>query len=74
VGLRLRRNLGAPATLQAGEFCIDAGLIWIACPLCGFLSSLDDSKHLIALDGRVTPAWNCPACVAHEWLTLEPLP
>lgn len=72
VGLRLPRNLGAPACLGAGEHCLDAGLIHIACPLCGAVTPLDDAKHIVARDGRVTPAWKCPACPALEWVELEP--
>jgi hypothetical protein len=73
MGLRLSRNLGSPATLVAGEFCLDAGLIHVACPGCGTLTVLDDAKHIVARDGRVTPAWRCPACPVVEWITLEPL-
>ncbi len=74
MGIVLRRNLGAPSHLLAGEFCLDAGLVLICCPICGEVTPLDDERHNIARDGRVTPAWHCLACPAHEWLTLEPLP
>ncbi len=72
MGQRLNRQLGAPANMIAGEHCRDAGLVLICCPLCGTVTPLDDTKHIVSRDGKVTPAWSCPACPAHEWIELEP--
>ncbi len=72
MGWRFSRNLGAPAHLSAGEFCLDAGLVHVCCALCGTVTVLDDNRHLIARDGKVTPAWPCPACPFMDWIELPP--
>jgi hypothetical protein len=72
MGVSLSRNLGAPANLSPAEFCLDAGLVHICCPQCARVTPLDDSKHIVARLGSVTPAWKCPACSFFEWLVLEP--
>ncbi len=70
--MRLNRNLGSIAHLEAGEFCVENDATHICCPLCSSMIVLDETTYDVAGDGRVTPRWRCPACVCSEWITLEP--
>jgi hypothetical protein len=68
VGLTLAKNLSG--WLREGEWRrTDAGTA-IRCPLCGKVHRLNPETHVVARDGRVTPAFACHACPFLDWLTL----
>ncbi len=71
--MRLNRNLGTIAHLEAGEFCFENDATHICCPLCSNMIVLDVETYHVAGDGRVTPRWHCQACIFSEWITLEPM-
>ncbi len=72
MGIDLKRNLTGLAALDPGEWCSDPGeviTVHLCCPLCSSIVTLD-SRHVIARDGRVTPAVSCKACPFLDWVTL----
>lgn len=75
---RLHRNLTGPDALQPGEYATTIKphitathiTVTICCPLCGGKKQLDH-RHVVARDGRVTPALACTACPFLEWVELD---
>lgn len=75
---RLNRNLTGPEALQPGEYATHVVphiaqthiTVTICCPLCGGKKQLDH-RHVVARDGRVTPALACPSCPFFDRITLD---
>ncbi len=70
-------NLGAPADLAGGEYCVvaDQGVpqqpetVTLSCPICSTRHVISET-HTIADSGKVSPAFKCPSCPMLEWLRL----
>ena len=77
MGLRLPRFIGTAADMPAGHYATNplrhapgAMLeVAVACPSCGDVTDIA-ATHVVARDGRVTPAFHCP-CGLVEWLDLD---
>lgn len=77
MALRLPRSLGTLRDLDVGHYLVDEATptrvreVHVRCPLCGATTLLDSAGHVIAGDGRVTPAFTCRACPLIEWIDLD---
>jgi hypothetical protein len=79
VGVCLQRQLTSRESISPGQYFADGtqhsiardGIIYVGCPLCGTVNALPDSHIVEPRSGKVLPAWKCPACSFHDWISLE---
>lgn len=79
MAVRFQRHLGSVSTLSPGQFTTEPLrhspgrmiAVTLACPTCGGIVEISKT-HVVARDGRVTPAVECPfTCSFYDWVELD---